>query len=126
MGQTPFLEKAQEAIAAAQLLIEASCLQSAANRAYYAVFHAARAALIAAHLSSPERVWSHLLIQGGFSQLVHRQKIYPAHLLSDIAWLRTVRELADYQQDMVSSRMAREAVKRAAVFVKTVIQQVPQ
>ena len=43
--KTEFLEKAQENLKAAELLFQAGCHNASANRAYYAAFHAAIAAL---------------------------------------------------------------------------------
>ena len=69
MSLPPFLEKAQEALKAAQALLGLDCFGSAANRAYYAAFHATRAALVAAELSSEDRKWSHEALQGKLGQL---------------------------------------------------------
>lgn len=124
MEEPPFLAKAREAMRAAQLLLEDGCTTSATNRSYYAVFHAARAALVAAGESAADHRWSHEAIQGGFSRLIHRRKIYPAHLGTDLPWLRGVRDLADYGLELISSRMARDAVKRAGRFVELVAQEI--
>lgn len=122
--EPPFLAKAREALRAAHLLLAESCVGSATNRSYYAVFNAARGALVAAGVSSAEQRWSHEAIQGGFSLLIHRRKIYPAHLGADLSWLRGVRDLADYGVEMVSSKIARDAVKRADRFVELVAQEI--
>jgi uncharacterized protein (UPF0332 family) len=124
MENQPLLLKAQEALKSAHLLIENHCMNSAANRAYYAVFHAARAALVAARLSSPHRSWSHEAIQGGFSQLTHRRKVYAVHLLSDLKLLHDVRLLADYSVDPVSFKQARTVVKKADEFVTQVAEEI--
>jgi uncharacterized protein (UPF0332 family) len=116
----PFLLKAQEALKAAKLLLDHSLPNSATNRAYYAVYQSARAALVAAGISSATHPWSHEGIQANFSLLTRRRKIYPAHMLTDLAWVRSAREMADYKQEMVSSRLARDAVNRAARFVALV------
>jgi uncharacterized protein (UPF0332 family) len=126
MDRPPFLGKAEEAVAAAEELLEKTRLDSAASRAYYAVFHAARAAVIAAGLSSPDRQWSHEAIQGGFAQLVNRRKIYPSQLLSDLTHLLNMRLLADYGLPSVSSRQARDVVKKARHFVAVVSREIEQ
>ena len=122
MSDRPFLAKAEEAATAAETLLERNLLDSAATRAYYAVFHAARAALVAAGVSAPARGWSHEAIQGGFAQLTHRRKLYSSELLSDLPQLLNVRLLADYAAESVSSRQAENAVKRAKRFVAAVTQ----
>lgn len=118
-----FLDKAQEALKAAELLLDQGCFNSAANRSYYAVFHAARAALIAARLGTPQQKWSHLAIQGQFNLLTRRRKVYPAHMNSDLPRLRSVREVADYDSELVNSKAARDVVKTASVFVSNVIKE---
>jgi uncharacterized protein (UPF0332 family) len=120
MSASPFLAKANEALKAAQILLDQGCADSAANRAYYASFHAARAALIAAGVSSAGRFWSHEAVPGGLSQLVHRRKRYPAHLVGDLAGLLDVRLVADYREETVSLREARRSVKTAAAFVSII------
>lgn len=120
MSSPAFLDKALESVKAAQLLESQGCLNSAANRSYYAVFHAARAALVSAGLGTPHQKWSHEAIQGQFHQLTRRRKIYAAHMNADLSRLRSIRELADYDAQMVSSRDARDAVRTATAFVMAV------
>lgn len=124
MSERPFLAKAEEAANAAEAMLESNLLDSAASRAYYAVFHAARAAVVAAGLSGPDRNWSHEAIQGGFAQLTHRRKIYSSQLLSDLPHLLTVRLLADYAVESVSSKQARIVVKKAREFVTQVAKEI--
>lgn len=119
MSAAIFLEKAQEALRVAQYALDQRCPNSAASRGYYAMFHAARAALIASHRSSVERRWSHSALQSEFARLVHSDKRWPGHLSSYLIKTLTPRELADYGSDMVSSRVAQIAVDRAAEFVKS-------
>jgi len=120
MSASLFLTKAQESLQAAQHLLERDWFNSTANRAYYAVFHATRAALVAAGISSPDHVWSHMGIQAGLSKLVHRRKVYPAQMLADFTTLMGYRELADYKVGVVSSRIARLVVKKASEFVANI------
>jgi uncharacterized protein (UPF0332 family) len=117
MPTTPFVCKAQEALDASVFLLERGWTNSAANRAYYAVFHAARSALVAARVCSLEHAWSHKALQSTFSQLVRRQKAIPAHLPAILTHNRDVRAVADYEVEMVSLRIARTAVLRAEEFV---------
>lgn len=121
MMMTQFDTKAQEAIDSATLLLKRGWTNSAANRAYYDVFHAARAALIAAGISGPERAWSHKALQAAFSQLVRQRKAYPAHMASTLNYNREVREIADYQSQVVSLRSADAAVRRGQEFVGHIV-----
>ena len=120
MTASDFLVKARQAVTSAQLLLERKLLNCAANRAYYALFHAARAALIHRRQSSAERRWAHDALQAAFSKLLHADKRYPSHLKSYLITQLVVREMADYDSGMISSRSADLAVRRAAEFVSTV------
>lgn len=119
----PFLDKATEALKAAELLRDQGCFNSAANRSYYAVFHASRAALVAAGLATAQQKWSHEAIQGQFQRLTRQKKVYPAHMNHDLSRLRAVREVADYDPDLVNSRTARDMVRTASVFVTNVLKE---
>jgi uncharacterized protein (UPF0332 family) len=120
MTPPPFLDKALEAIQSAEFLTQSDRVNSATNRAYYAMFHAARAALIAAKISGVDQNWSHEAIQSQFAVLSRRRKAYPAELAADLAWVRGVRHIADYRESMVSSRQAKDALRRATRFVSAI------
>ena len=118
MSASTFLEKAREALKVAEYALDHHFPNSAASRGYYAMFHAARAALIAASRSSVERRWSHSALQSEFARLVHSDKRWPSRLSSYLIKTLPPRELADYGSDMVSSRVAQTAVDRATEFVQ--------
>lgn len=120
MAEKLFLAKAQDALRAAQLLLHHGQPNSVANRAYYAAFHAARAALIRFNISAASRRWPHDALQSAFSQLIRSKKLEPAHLKGHLPEMLAVRELADYGLEMVSSRVAKDAVRRAAELVAAV------
>lgn len=121
MYHSEFLEKAQESLRAARLLLENGCLNSTANRAYYAAFHAARASLIAAGESSAEQAWSHDALQAEFAnRLINRRKVYPATLKDSLRRRIQWREVADYRKAMVSLRTAKDVVRIAEEFVSQV------
>lgn len=120
MSEELFLGKAQEALKSAKLSLENGCPNSTANRAYYAVFHAARAALVAAGECVPERPWSHDALQAAFANLIHRRKLYPSSLRGSASRLLQHRELADYGMSVVSLKAAKDAVREAEEFVSRV------
>jgi uncharacterized protein (UPF0332 family) len=97
--------------------MEQGCSNSAANRTYYAAFQAARAAILAARASIPGDKWSHESVQARFSEIIYRRKLYPSRLRSHLSELRTTRDFADYAEDMVSLRMAKDALRLAEEFV---------
>jgi uncharacterized protein (UPF0332 family) len=125
MSAGAFLEKAVESLKAAQTLIEQDCADSSASRCYYAAFHAARAALIHAGVGAVDQRWSHEAIQGDFSQLIHRRKVYPVQLLDHLRLLQDLRLMADYRTQRVSLKTGRRAVKMAEEFVTAVRKVVP-
>jgi len=113
------LDRAQESLKAAQLCLRDGLVNSAASRAYYAIFQAAQVAMAIAGF--PRDEWSHQGLQAAFaSELIHHRKIYPAvfrdYLLSG---LRT-RQVADYGVEGVSRKTAQRLVLRAASFVTAV------
>jgi uncharacterized protein (UPF0332 family) len=70
------LERAQESLRAAELRLEAGCVNSAASRAYSARFQAAQVALETAGFT--RTAWSHPGLQATFTtELIQRRKIYP-------------------------------------------------
>ena len=113
------IERAQESLRASQICLDEDLVNSAASRAYYAMFQAAQAALELAGIA--RRQWSHATVQAAFtSQLIHRRKIYPATLRSDLPTGFSVRRTADYEDAGVSRPLAHRIVRRAAVFVSTI------
>ena len=121
MSAAIFLEKAHEALQVAQLALEQRCPNSAANRAYYAAYHATRAALVDAHVSGANEKWGHEAIQARISRLTREGKRgLPSRLGAELARLRMIRDIADYEQRMVSLRQARDVVKTATEFVSAV------
>lgn len=104
---------------ASQLCLEEELVNSAASRAYYAMFQAAQVALELAGVA--RRQWSHATIQAAFaSELIHRRKIYPMTLRRELPDGLGVRQAADYSGLGVSRAIAHRIVRRAAVFVSTV------
>src|SRR6266566_4724991 len=73
------LDRAQESLRAAELCLQVGYANSAASRAYYAMFQAAQVAL--EHVGSRRAMWSHAGLQAAFAtECIHRRKIYPAAL----------------------------------------------
>ena len=113
------LERAQESLQAAELCLQQGLVNSAASRAYYALFQAAHIAMKVAGFAQGE--WSHPGLQAAFArELIRRRKIYPAVFRDYLsAGLRT-RHVADYGLAGVSQKTALRLVRRAASFVAAV------
>jgi uncharacterized protein (UPF0332 family) len=104
---------------AAEILFKADLYNASANRAYYAVFHAAFEILIQNGLT-PEidhrNVFSLLN-----NELINRKKIYPSKLKEYFNFLQDNRNKADYNGN-VSKDKATKQLKRAneifRIFIK--------
>jgi uncharacterized protein (UPF0332 family) len=99
-----FLEKAQASLAGAESEAANARYDNCANRAYYACFQAAVAALLRAGIRSPnpQGHWSHLFVHGQFvGQLVNRRKLYPSGLRDTLQHTYQLRQAADYTDDLV-------------------------
>jgi uncharacterized protein (UPF0332 family) len=113
------LDRAQESLRAAQLCLQEGLVNSAASRAYYAMFQAAQVALETAGFTRTE--WSHPGLQAAFvTELIYRRKMYPAAFRDYLSSGLRVRQAADYGQAGVSRRIAQRLVRRAASFVSAV------
>ena len=113
------LARAIESLQAAELCLREGLVNSAASRAYYAMFQAAQAALEAEGLVRLE--WSHKSLHAIFNQeLIQRRKLYPRALRDYLTLALVVRQAADYEESGVSAKVAQRQVHRAAVFVQRV------
>ncbi|MGD0636351.1 MAG: HEPN domain-containing protein [Beijerinckiaceae bacterium] len=115
---TAYFEKAERALSGARLLLTAKDSEGASNRAYYAMFDAAHAALLAAHIDVPEsttkthtgliRAFGRYLVQGGHVD---------AEFGRALNKVQRLRQIADYLGDPVSLEDAAWAVDQAGAFV---------
>ena len=113
------LGRAVESLRAAELCLQAEFVNSAASRAYYAMFQAAQVALEAAGVARAQ--WSHPVLQATFAaELIHRRKIFPSVFRDHLSVGLGVRQTADYGSGGVSRQIAQRMVRRAAAFVSTV------
>lgn len=115
------LEKANENLEAARLLFDAGLHNASANRAYYAAFHAAIAALSAAGIRMDNT--NHKNVQARFSsELIRRRKVYSRSLSPLLMDMQETRNKADYQPASISKKKAERQLNKAIQFVKAVIQ----
>jgi uncharacterized protein (UPF0332 family) len=123
---TPYLNKARASIAGAELELEHRYYDSAVNRAYYACYQAAVAALVAEGVPPVvERYWPHDIVHVRFpSVLIDERGRYPRSQRGTLKAIFDERLKADYEPDNVSPSTAGEAVRRARVFVDLVSAQV--
>jgi uncharacterized protein (UPF0332 family) len=113
-----YSRKAERALSAAALLLGSGDTEGACNRAYYAMYYAAQAALLAAGIAEPENGYkSHQGLIGAFGKhLVLGGQIDPA-LGRSFNKVQRLRQLADYVGDPPSLEDATLAVAEAKTFV---------
>ena len=117
----PFLEKALECLAGAESELANARYNNAANRAYYAAFQAAIAALQRAGIQPRSDQWGHEFVPAQFDGvLIYRRKLYPTDLRGTLEHTYTLRAKADYGEDLVTQTEASRALRRTRLFVQTI------
>ncbi len=111
-----FLEKSIENLNAAELCFSNQYFNACANRAYYAVYHAAIFALSANGIRDEQN--GHEWVQRMFSgELVMRRKVFQNHFKSYIFDLMETRLIADYALTSVSQKKAERMLKKAQELI---------
>src|SRR2546422_5666511 len=117
--QSVYLAKAEESLLGATSELAQGRYNNSVNRAYYACFQAAIAALQHASIGprGGQSGWAHTYVQAEFvGRLIHQRKLYPARLRQVLARHLTLRHLADYAPEMMKYLHASRAVQRAHDF----------
>jgi uncharacterized protein (UPF0332 family) len=118
-----FLAKAEESLAGAVSEYVNGRYNNSANRAYYACFQAAVAALVDAGIGRPDQAehWGHDFVQAQFiGQLINRRKRYPATLRETLVRGQRLRQTADYTTERISDVQASRNLARARAFVAAI------
>ena len=111
------LEHADECISAAKSLLESENYKSAANRAYYTVFHAMRAVLAFDKIDMKH----HSGIIAEFRRLYIKTGIFDAELSKIISVLSDSRNDSDYDYFfIVSKEEVAEQIKDAELFLEKI------
>ena len=111
------LEHADECISAAKSLLESENYKSAANRAYYTVFHAMRAVLAFDKIDMKH----HSGIIAEFRRLYIKTGIFDAELSKIISILSDSRNDSDYDDFfIVSKEEVAEQIKDAELFLEKI------
>lgn len=116
------MEKAQRALSSARLPIEADDTDGATNRAYYAMFEAALAAIawVDAEAASLPRHRTHSGLIASFGQHVVRTGRLPAEFGRSLNRVQELRVAADYLPGPLSRDRATWAIEEAEGFVTAV------
>lgn len=111
------LEHADECISAAKSLLESENYKSAANRAYYTVFHAMRAVLAFDKIDMKH----HSGIIAEFRRLYIKTGIFDAELSKIISVLSDSRNDSDYDDFFIVSKdEVTEQIKDAELFLEKI------
>lgn len=118
MNADDLWNKAHQAASSARLLLNAGDTSGACNRAYYAMFDAARAALLTSGAPvSSEIGTTHSGLIHAFSQHLVKTGLVPKELGQSLARAHELRLVADYTGDQVQATDAQTAVEQAAKFI---------
>ena len=113
--------KAETALSSARALLDIGDVDGAVNRAYYAMFDAARAALVGAGAPvQPDAVRTHSGLIGAFGRYLVKNGPMPKEIGRLLNRVHEIRLLADYDGDTVDQAEALELVKQATNFVAAV------
>jgi uncharacterized protein (UPF0332 family) len=108
--------KAVRATVSAKVLLDAGDADGACNRAYYAMFDAARAALLA---SGHEVGKTHRGLLNSFANVLIRNDLVPKEMGRLLKRAETFRYVADYSEELMELSDALEMVVHAENFVDT-------
>ena len=118
-----YLAKADESLAGAASEYVNGRYNNCANRAYYACFQAAIAALVGAGVGRADQAaqWGHGEVQARFvGELINRRKRYPAAFSETLIRALRLRQTADYKTERVSDVQASRGLARARAFVAAI------
>jgi uncharacterized protein (UPF0332 family) len=112
------IARAQRTVASAKLLFDAADLNGACNRAYYAMFDAARAALLT--VEEPVRsevIKTHSGLITAFSLYLIKTGRIPEQYGKALRQVDQIRLIADYSDAEIESDDAATAIRQASDFV---------
>ena len=123
MNAQDLMAKAHRALASAHKLLQDNDSDGACNRAYYAMFDAARAALIASKAPvPPEIAKTHSGLIAAFSLHLVKPGLFPVELGRSFNKAEDLRLMADYKGDPIGADDALWAVQQAQAFVAQIQQ----
>lgn len=113
-------EKAIRALASARLLLANGDVEGACNRAYYAMFDAAHAALLRSRANiNPAEIRTHSGLIGAFGKHLVKPGLAPAELGRALNQVEHIRLLADYTGEAIDAEKAVWAVDQAESFLRS-------
>ncbi len=119
MNAKDLMAKAIQASVSAKILLDTGDGDGACNRAYYAMFDAARAALLASGAPvEPDVARTHSGLITAFSLHLVKTGRVPVELGKSLNKVEDLRLIADYKGDPISHDEAAWAVSQAQLFVQ--------
>ncbi len=116
-----YMSKARRTLAAARSLLKDDATEGACNRAYYAMFYAAQAALLAIEIAAPDKGYkTHNGLIAAFGQHLVLGHYLDADLGRAINEVERLRMIADYLGDPPTLEDTRWAVEQAEAFVAAI------
>jgi uncharacterized protein (UPF0332 family) len=116
--QEELIKKAQIACVSAKVLFDLGDIDGASNRAYYAMFDAARASLLAVNAPLDTNIArTHAGLIGAFGQYLVKPGIVPKEFGRILNAAQEIRLLADYNGDSVNITEAQMIVSKSQEFV---------
>ena len=120
MNSEDHLLKAHRALASARLLFDDGDMEGACNRAYYAMFDAARAALLfQSPVLDPMKARSHRGLIAEFGNRLVKTTLVSAELGRALNQVERIRLLADYTGEGIDHKKTQWAIEKAEMFVQT-------
>lgn len=116
-NESTLIAKADRALKSARLLRDRGDTDGACDRAYYAMFDAARAALLNVSADLPK---THSGTATLFGQHLVKPGLLPDHLGRDLNRVEELRNIADYMLEVVGVAHTDDAIAKADVFVESV------
>lgn len=115
------LEKADRALASAEILLREGDIEGACNRSYYAMFNAARAALIL--VGAPSEVTegkSHSGLHSAFNQYLVKPGHVPQTQGAEFRRAERLRQISDYLGDPIENEKGALTLGHARELVQKV------
>lgn len=121
MTPDKYMAKASHAAISARILLVAGENEGACNRAYYAMFNAAHAALLwsGAHVN-PGETKKHNILIAAFGKHLVLTGLLPSDHGKALNKAENIRILADYTGEDIEPEKAAEIVEQAGLFVAAV------
>ncbi|WP_338911880.1 HEPN domain-containing protein [Mycetohabitans rhizoxinica] len=118
------MAKAKRAYASARVLLDLGDVDGAVNRAYYAMFDAARAALLASGAPvEPDVSRTHSGLIGAFGNYLVKNGPVSKDMGRLLNRAEEIRLVADYKDESVALGDAQEMVEQAEAFVVAMLDQ---